>query len=296
LLYRSLRSSTSNILNSFVNISAPFNPLLPTKILIHGFLDMPLSPAWQKMTSAILAHDDVNVVRVDWSSGNGFPYTQATSNTRVVGGQVALFILRLKNQLGMSPGQFHILGHSLGAHTAGYAGQRVEGLGRITGLDPAEPYFQYFHSSIRLDPSDADFVDVIHTDGGSILNLVVGGSGFGMSQACGHVDFFPNGGADQPGCFEADRKVNARHWKVAEDIACSHNRAVLYFIESLSSTDCEFVAHQCADYEAFEEGKCSSCTDEEVCGVMGIKAEELKGKEGLKMFLKTRGDPPFCLK
>lgn len=39
-------------------------------------------------------------------------------------------------------GDIHIIGHSLGAHTAGYAGALVAGLGRITGLDPAEPYFQ----------------------------------------------------------------------------------------------------------------------------------------------------------
>lgn len=42
----------------------------------------------------------------------------------------------------MDPKNVHIIGHSLGAHTAGYAGTLVPGLGRITGLDPAEPYFQ----------------------------------------------------------------------------------------------------------------------------------------------------------
>jgi pancreatic triacylglycerol lipase len=77
--------------------------------------------------------------------------------------QVAELILRLVKQFGMSPAQFHLVGHSLGAHTAGYAGDRVAGVARITGLDPAEPYFENFHTSVRLDPSDADFVDVIHT-------------------------------------------------------------------------------------------------------------------------------------
>lgn len=32
------------------------------------------------------------------------------------------------------------------------------------GLDPAQPYFQGTPTSIRLDKSDAEFVDVIHTD------------------------------------------------------------------------------------------------------------------------------------
>jgi hypothetical protein len=64
-----------------------------------------------------------------------------------------------------------MIGHSLGAHTAGYAGERIAGLGRITGLDPAEPYFQGMPSFVRLDPTDAKLVDVIHTDGKSIFLL-----------------------------------------------------------------------------------------------------------------------------
>lgn len=33
------------------------------------------------------------------------------------------------------------------------------------GLDPAEPYFEGTDATVRLDTSDAAFVDVIHTDG-----------------------------------------------------------------------------------------------------------------------------------
>jgi len=73
--------------------------------------------------------------------------------------------------VGLNPKHVHLIGHSLGAHTAGYAGERIEGLGRITGLDPAEPYFQGMPSHSRLDPSDAQLVDVIHTDGSSIFLL-----------------------------------------------------------------------------------------------------------------------------
>lgn len=69
-------------------------------------------------------------------------------------------------------GDVHLIGHSLGAHTAGYAGEKLEGaIGRITGLDPAEPYFQGMPSHLRLDYTDAQLVDVIHTDGKSILFL-----------------------------------------------------------------------------------------------------------------------------
>lgn len=60
---------------------------------------------------------------------------------------------------------FHIIGHSLGAHIAGYAGTSLNGqIGRITALDPAKPYFEATHSSVRLDRTDAKYVDVVHTD------------------------------------------------------------------------------------------------------------------------------------
>ena len=59
------------------------------------------------------------------------------------------------------------------------------------GLDPAGPYFSYTDPEVRLDPSDARFVDVIHTDAGLL----------GTSQNVGDVDFYPNGGSRQPGCY-----------------------------------------------------------------------------------------------
>ena len=36
----------------------------------------------------------------------------------------------------------------------------------FSGLDPADPNFSYQPREVRLDPSDARWVDVIHTDGG----------------------------------------------------------------------------------------------------------------------------------
>ena len=40
----------------------------------------------------------------------------------------------------------------------------------FSGLDPAGPAFEGTHARVRLDPTDADFVDVIHTDSDSLVN------------------------------------------------------------------------------------------------------------------------------
>ena len=53
------------------------------------------------------------------------------------------------------------------------------------------PLFITANIDEKLDPSDADFVDVIHT------NALVQGK----IERCGHVDFYMNGGIMQPGCM-----------------------------------------------------------------------------------------------
>ena len=65
----------------------------------------------------------------------------------------------------------------------------------FSGLDPAGPLFEGYDPTVRLDKSDADYVDIIHSNGES---LIVGG--FGAWEPLGHVDFYPNGGRAQRGC------------------------------------------------------------------------------------------------
>ncbi|XP_019411016.1 PREDICTED: pancreatic lipase-related protein 3-like [Crocodylus porosus] len=104
-----------------------------------------------------------------------------------------------------SPSQVHIIGHSLGAHAAAEAGRRIKGIKRITGLDPAGMFFEGAPPEVRLDPSDALLVDVIHSN--AALSPVIG---FGMYKATGDLDFYPNGGHLMPGC---DQLVN---WEDAD--------------------------------------------------------------------------------
>uniref|UniRef100_A0A915JK89 Lipase domain-containing protein n=1 Tax=Romanomermis culicivorax TaxID=13658 RepID=A0A915JK89_ROMCU len=75
-----------------------------------------------------------------------------------------------------------------------YAIKYIKVIGR-EALDPAGPLFACQNESIRLDPSDARFVQVIHTNGDSLSR-----GGLGALQRMGHVDFYPNGGVTQPGC------------------------------------------------------------------------------------------------
>ena len=53
-------------------------------------------------------------------------------------------------------GDLHLVGHSLGAHVVGFLGKKVQALGlgmvgRITGLDPAKPFFELATSADRID-------------------------------------------------------------------------------------------------------------------------------------------------
>ncbi|GBM18059.1 Pancreatic triacylglycerol lipase [Araneus ventricosus] len=274
------------------------NPNNPTKFIIHGFMDSEIFGPWMvNMKDEFLMHGDYNIIIVDWSGGNKPPYYQATANTRVVGAEVDLLIKALEKNLNLKRSNMHIIGHSLGSHVAGYAGERLKTLGRITGCDPAEPYFENMPKSVRLDPSDANFVDVIHTDAASKIRFI----GFGMSQLVGHVDFFPNSGRQQPGCtkekfltFVTDGlKEGLRRFG-----SCNHQRSLDFFHHSINYRKVVPVGYQCSSWEDFLDGKCAECgKDMKQCAIMGIRADEYipyKPKDTQTAFyLQTGGKAPY---
>ena len=66
------------------------------------------------------------------------------------------------------------------------------------GFDPAGPAFDREENELRLDRSDADLVDIIHTNVNSTSGLIT----LGLGLAVGHKDYYPNGGGRQPQCNE----------------------------------------------------------------------------------------------
>jgi pancreatic triacylglycerol lipase len=248
-----------------------------TKFIIHGFIDTPLSNWVSEMKDELLINGEHNVIVVDWAGGSLPLYTQATANTRLVGLELAYFLRKLRDEHGLRPEDVHLIGHSLGSHLASYAGERIPNLGRITGLDPAEPYFQGMGPTVRLDPTDAQMVDVIHTDGRSFFLLEI--PGYGMSQPCGHLDFYPNNGKEQPGCALSQESSALIPLTLIKDgieeasrvlLACNHVRAIKLFTDSINGR-CPYVAHRCPSYQQFLAGKCFKCTSGN-CALMGYHA------------------------
>uniref|UniRef100_A0A671EEI6 Triacylglycerol lipase n=2 Tax=Rhinolophus ferrumequinum TaxID=59479 RepID=A0A671EEI6_RHIFE len=155
-----------------------------TRFIIHGFIDKGEESWLTDMCKKMFKVEEVNCICVDWRHGALTDYTQAVHNIRVVGAQIAFLIQGLSTEMGYGPENVHLIGHSLGAHAAAEAGRRLQGrVGRITGLDPAEPCFQGTSEEVRLDPSDAMFVDVIHTDIAPIIPFL----GTRDFAACNHL-------------------------------------------------------------------------------------------------------------
>ena len=89
----------------------------------------------KRQTHSVLLQGDFNVIVVDWKNGaNKVNYYRSVANTRLVGAQVGFLVKALEDQLDIARADVHIIGLSLGAHTAGYAGKSLAGIGRISGI------------------------------------------------------------------------------------------------------------------------------------------------------------------
>lgn len=188
----------------------------PMKIIIHGYGGYVDYNATRMIRTAYLdTEQDLNILVVDWGKLARLPcYPSAVINTKQAGECTAALLTNLhkRERLRASHGaakrfqikDTHVIGFSLGAHVAGFASNSVEDsvgekFHRITALDPALPFFATPLKNWKLDKTDAEFVDVIHTNGGI----------FGKLENCGHIDFYVNGGLVQPQCSEDKSKCGS---------------------------------------------------------------------------------------
>ncbi|KAL2093194.1 hypothetical protein ACEWY4_010506 [Coilia grayii] len=261
------------------------NASRPTTFIIHGYRPTGSPPGWlEELVRLLLERADLNVIMVDWNRGaTNLNYFAAVKNTRKVADNMTAFILKMQER-GSPLGLFHLIGVSLGAHISGFVGANLNSsIGRITALDPAGPEFTGKPPDSRLDPTDAEFVDALHTDMDAL----------GFRKPLGHIDFYPNGGSDQPGCPRTILSGTS-YFK------CDHQRSVYLFMDSINRT-CEQIAYPCETYTDFLDGKCLNCDKFEGkgCPVFGYdvtKWKDMLVKRGqTTTFFSTNNWSPFCM-
>ncbi|CAK1590704.1 unnamed protein product [Parnassius mnemosyne] len=244
-----------------------------TIVVAIGYLDSTNFPI-----SAMFANEyearGYNVILVDNQRFATVHYFLASRLMRPVGLHVAEVLAQL-TQSGLDPAKLELIGFSLGAHTASYIAKNYQHLtgkniSRIYGLEPAGPCFRALEKNERLHESDADFVQVIHT------NI----DGFGMPAKMGHVDFYVNGGEFQPS-----------DWSLFPCSAtCSHFRVLSLWLSALKNPT-KFIGIQCDSIQQARDAKCYDRVPKET-NVMGPNVDI--NKPGI-FYLSTNKHHPFYL-
>ncbi|XP_023308368.2 phospholipase A1 VesT1.02-like [Lucilia cuprina] len=203
-----------------------FNPAHPTRFVIHGWTQSYTADMNKEIRDAWLSIGEYNIIVVDWARARSVDYATSVLAVPTVGKKVANMIDYLVKIHGMSLDTLYVIGHSLGAHVAGYAGKNVKSgqIHTIIGLDPALPLFHYDKPAKRLSSTDAFYVESIQTNGGEL----------GFLKPIGKGAFYPNGGKSQPGC--------------PLDVAgaCSHGRSCTYYAEAVAQDN--FATVKCQNY------------------------------------------------
>lgn len=268
-----------------LSASPQFNTSRPTTFVIHGFRPTGSPPVWiSELTQLLLERHDMNLILVDWNRGAAnVNYFKAKENTIKAGVNLTALVKVLQHN-GVSLSSIHIIGVSLGAHIAGFIGANFNSsIGRITALDPAGPLFTGTSPEHRLDPTDAQFVDALHTDIDAL----------GFRESLGHIDFYANGGTDQPGCPPTVFSGGA-YFK------CDHQRSVLLYMESIKR-NCQIRAYPCSSYRDFLDGNCLDCEPfgPDGCPIFGYDVIErkdvLQKMQRTKAYFKTNPQSPFCM-
>nr|XP_034370944.1 lipase member H isoform X2 [Arvicanthis niloticus] len=117
----------------------------------------------------------------------------------------------------------------------------------------------------------------------------------GYKEALGHIDFYPNGGLDQPGCPKTIFG-GIKYFK------CDHQMSVFLYLASLQN-NCSITAYPCDSYRDYRNGKCVSCGAGQVvsCPHLGYYADNWKeylwdrDPPMTKAFFDTAETKPYCM-
>lgn len=289
------RLFTRNNLDQYIKISngeglpTEFSNEKRTVFITHGWMcSGGVDNCWlPQLKDTFLDKHDYNVIVISWKKAAGkVYYPEAASTTRVVGAMLATLMERLVTEAEVRWEDMWCVGHSLGSHVCGHAGMRTpEKIARITGLDPAGPWFEGVDSlEVGLNPKSAVFVDVIHTDTKGSINT------YGTTRPIGHMDFYPNGLGRQPGCVDRRRRGAGRPFGI---LGCSHDRSNTFFIEAIVNEDCFTATHVCDTVEDNMPLGCRECQPGE-CPSMGLSAE-LSNQPGIYYLQTSSNYPPHCL-
>lgn len=194
----------------------------------------------------------------------GIIYPRAVANLPIVASYVTRFINdKLIDEAGIDSRRIQLIGHSLGAHLAGFVGKNTKfPLARIYGLDPAGPCFgaisgPFYPANKRLAPGDANEVITIHTNSALL----------GIDKPIGKYSVFVECGKTQPGCKDGGvlHSLGSTVWNGPDfdKVSCSHSRApnllTYRYEQSDSQDDCQMVAYGCKDWDSFVAGHCGVC-------------------------------------
>lgn len=115
-------------------------------------------------------------------------------------------------------------------------------------MDPAGPLFDANSPINRLASTDAEYVEVIHTDTQQL----------GIAFPIGHADFYPNGGTGMPGCFS---KISCKLYCYCTlkcfslAAICDHNLVVNYYVETLNSD--RLWGRRCTNLAEMQADRCT---------------------------------------
>ncbi|GBP81699.1 Lipase member H-B [Eumeta japonica] len=244
-----------------------------TMVLAIGYLDS-VNFGIARTFAGLYEDLNYNVILTDYQRFSTVHYPLASRLMRPVGKHIGEILANLTSQ-GLDSSKLELLGFSLGGQTVSFVAKRFRDItgtnvSRITALEPSGPCFRTLGPEERLDASDADFVDVIHT------NI----DGYGMATPLGHVNFYVNGGEYQPSQIDF----------IPCDATCSHFKCLPIWFSAVKNPG-KFVAVRCRSVQNAREHRCDEGLVKET-NVLGLEVD--RNRPGI-YYLATTGTYPYYL-